>query len=132
MKVDTWYQCLGDGDYKYILLKQMTFITRIRPSTTITFPPDLMLVNLDQVGNLEIQKSYTWNGATAFPDLRSMMRATLAHDALYQLIREKILERRWRGEADRLLRDICISDAMATPLAQAIYFAVRIFGRYRV
>lgn len=128
-----WYQQNQvSGRYKYLLLKQMTYKTRIHLDSEITFPLSPILIKLEENGTLIIEENYTWNGATGFFDLESMMRATLVHDALYQLIREGMLERRWRAEADRLLRDVCIVDGMAKSLAQGIYISVRIFGRYRV
>ena len=132
MERSTWYRRRKEGRYKYLLLQQMVFETRIRPDARIVFPPDSMLLKLETDGVLMIERNYAWNGATGFPDLETMMRATLAHDALYQLMREGKLNRDWRGEADRLLREICIVDGMAKPLAQAIYIAVRIFGRFRL
>ena len=132
MKQGKWYRHYGEGRYKYLLLTQMVVATEIRPDTPIKFPPDSMLVKVEYNGVLHIEKNYAWNGATGFPDLETMMRATLAHDTLYQVMREQKLHNRWRREADRLLRDVCIADGMTKPLALVIYIAVRIFGWYRV
>ena len=127
-----WYKFQRNKQYKYLLLRKKTFKTKIRPKAAIAFPKKTKLVNLGKNGILIIKKGYAWNGATAFPDLKTMMRATLAHDALYKLMRKKKLKRKWRLEADRLLRKICIADGMPRPLAWVIYFAVRAIGWARV
>ncbi len=62
-------------------------------------------------GFMVIEAYYAWNGANVVPDSPDIMRASLFHDALYQLIKEKHLEKKWRKYADQLLRDIYLREA---------------------
>ena len=61
-------------------------------------------------------------------DTSNSKRASLVHDALYQLMREGILGRDRRKDADDLLLRICLADGMAYLRAGWIYWAVRLFG----
>ena len=56
------------------------------------------------------------------------MRGSLIHDALYQLMREKVLPQDVRDEADQILREICIQDGMSKLRAWWVYQAVKIGG----
>ncbi len=63
-------------------------------------------------------------------DTKSFMRGSLAHDALYQLMHEKLLTVADARElADKVLRDICITDGMWKVRAWWVYRAVRIGGK---
>ncbi len=62
-------------------------------------------------GFMVVESYYAWNGANVVPDSPDLMRASLFHDALYQLIREKHLGMKWRKYADQLLRDIYTREA---------------------
>ena len=79
--------------------------------------------------HLYISARYAWDGASGptFDD-KTNMRASLVHDALYQLMREGLLDRKCRKYADQLFRDICIQDGMGKFRAWYYYQAVRIFG----
>ena len=98
-------------------------------------------------GRLFVEPRYAWDGASGPTwDDKTNMRASLIHDALYQLIREGHLDIKWRKRADELLRDIFIEDAISQIrikatigrllLVKAIklranlwYWSVRIAGR---
>ena len=82
-------------------------------------------------GKMAIRGNYAWDGASGptFDD-KTNMRASLVHDALYQLMREGLLDREHRKYADELFRDICIQDGMNKFRAAYYYRAVRIFGRW--
>lgn len=57
------------------------------------------------------------------------MRGSLVHDALYQLMRERHLDRALhRAAADRILRDICRQDGMGRLRAAWVYWGVRRFA----
>lgn len=79
-------------------------------------------------GLLFIKKGYAWDGATFFPDIKSIMTASLIHDALYQLMREKLLPQSKREAADIELIKICKKKGMLAPVRWAVYKAVRIFA----
>lgn len=78
---------------------------------------------------LGVSCSYAWDGASGPTwDDKTNMRASLVHDALYQLMREELLDRKHRKYADELFRKMCIEDGMGKFRAWYYYRAVRIFG----
>lgn len=85
-------------------------------------------VTLNQNGLLVIHPGYTWDGATGGIDTDNFMRASLVHDALYDLMRWGSLPSSYRKNADKLLRDICIEDGMSKWRAWRSYMYVRVFG----
>ena len=57
------------------------------------------------------------------------MRGSLIHDALYQLMRERYLDKeKYREPADRLLQSICKEDGMSSLRAWLVYLGVRLGG----
>ena len=74
-------------------------------------------ITLTESGWLTIKRGYAWDGATGLPSTpKSLMRASLVHDALYQLIRNGIFDR--RDCADALFGEMAEEDGfMAAPLA---------------
>ena len=100
------YYCDG---YKYQLEQDYSIQTSIRPERFIY--TDFVRMDLD--GMLYIRKGYAWDGPSGPAiDTKSMMRASLVHDALYQLISEGMLDFTWRDEADAELRLIYEEDVM--------------------
>ena len=78
---------------------------------------------------LWIFQGYAWDGPSGPTiDTKDSMRASLVHDALYQLIREGHLPQAYRKQADILLREIAIEDGMWRWRAWGWYWAVRKFG----
>ena len=111
--------------YKYQVLRPYRHRTRI---CGFTFESDYL--KLDADGTLEVRKTYAWDGPSGpAPDVPCLMRASLVHDALYQLIRERAIPFELRDLADRLLQGIAREDGLPRPLAAAAYWAVRLFGR---
>ena len=88
-------------------------------------PIKLDFISLTSDGMLSILKGYAWDGASGITiDTKSSMRGALVHDALYQLLRMKLINACWRTYADELLRDICIEDGMYKWRANMWYKAV--------
>lgn len=89
-------------------------------------------LHLSKEGKLTIQKGYAWDGPSGPTiDTKSFMRASLVHDAFYQLIREKLLNRKeHRKIADQELKKICTEDGMWKIRAAYAYIALRIFGGF--
>ena len=55
--------------------------------------------------HLLISEGYSWDGASGPTwDTDGTMRASLVHDALYQMMRIGALDRRHRAKVDRLFR----------------------------
>ena len=110
--------------YKYQLARDYRCPTGILPDKAI----HTQFLTMDLVGELTIKRGYAWNGADVIPDTHDVMRGSLVHDALYQLLRDGYLNQEWRDEADKLLMTMCIEDGTLGPYAQAIYLAVRAGG----
>ncbi len=57
------------------------------------------------------------------------MRASLVHDALYQLMRnDELKSRTHRKAADQIFKDICKADGVSNLRASAYYKALRRYG----
>ena len=87
-------------------------------------------VRIERSGTLHISTDYAWDGPSGPTiDTENFMRGSLAHDALYQLMRERVLDhRKNRKRADRLLRTNVREDGMSWFRAQWVYRGVRLFG----
>ena len=80
-------------------------------------------------GVLTLRQGYAWNGASGPTiDTETNMRASLVHDALYQLLRRGELRAELRRNADRVFRDICLEDGMASVRAALDFRGLRWFG----
>lgn len=100
-----------------------------RITTTIfgyDFTSDYVYLMAD--GELAIRAGYAWDGATRAIDTPSIMRASLVHDALYQLARIHNLSAWYRCLADQELYEVCRADGMSWLRAQYVLLAVRWFG----
>jgi hypothetical protein len=115
------------SDYKYQLLEKWSVKTPIvNAAARITD-----FIELAQDGTLTIHEGYAWDGASGPTiDTKSSMRASLAHDALYQLERAGHLGQEWRDAADKLLHDLCVADGMWPWRAKAWLWGVRTFAAY--
>lgn len=79
---------------------------------------------------LAIKKGYAWDGPSGPTiDTKNFMRGSLVHDVLYQMIREGLLSKELKDDADRLLQTICIEDGMSKFRAWYVYQAVKRFGK---
>lgn len=112
--------------YKYTLYDNYHLPTDIRP----TQPISTDYIDLTTNGWLTIKKKYAWDGPSGpAPDISILMRGSLVHDALYQLMREKLLPLAAREKADWLLREICLEDGAPRFLADFVYISVDWFGK---
>jgi hypothetical protein len=111
--------------YKYQLMVDYSIQTSIKATAACPH-----FVYLHDDGTLVIKEGYAWDGPSGpVPDVPSAMRASLVHDALYELMRCGGLDHCHKDEADRLLRDICIEDGMMHFPAETIYEGVHLFGK---
>lgn len=86
-------------------------------------------IRLTPDGTIAIRKGYSWNGASGpAVDTDDLMRASLVHDALYQMIEEGVIPLKCRKQADVTLRKICKEDGMGWFRRWYVYLAVRTFG----
>jgi len=110
------------GKYKYILTED--YDIKVELNHAINHPFIIL-----EGGRLTIKKGYAWDGASGITiDTDSSMRGALIHDALYQLMREGLLDICNRDYADKLLRDICIEDGMYKWRAKYWYWCVSKFA----
>ena len=78
---------------------------------------------------LIISKGYRYDGPSGPTiDCKKSLRAALAHDALYQLIREDVIPKKSRVLVDKLFYQILREDGFSKFRAKYYYYAVRLFG----
>jgi len=112
--------------YKYRLYEQRITKVAITSENAIV----TNYITLSQGGILTIKPGYAWDGASGPTwDDKSNMRASLVHDALYQLMRLELLPQDCKEAADREMQKICIEDGMWQIRAWYYYQGVRHFAR---
>ena len=114
--------------YKYKTTEAYTIITNIHPSQRIETPFILLTVS----GELNISNGYAWDGASGTFDTKTIMRGSLVHDVLYQLMRQGFLDKNHRKDSDKFFRKICIEDGMNRAYAWIVYHSVRVFGGFAI
>ena len=112
--------------YKYQLAENEYYQSDIMPVPVLA---DTDFLALDGEGLLTIRAGYCWDGASG-PVIHTPdnMRASLIHDAYYQLIRLGLVHFAYRAAADRVYRRVCIEDGMSEARAQSHFLALRLFG----
>lgn len=80
---------------------------------------------------LTIRKGYAWDGASGpTVDTKNSMTGALVHDALYQLMRLKLLDATTdRVKADREFYRLLRENGMSWLRAKAWYISVRLFAK---
>jgi len=114
------------SDYKYQLAEGYVISISIKPKSDIKTE----FIDLDTNGNLKVKKGYAWDGPSGpVKDTKENMRASLIHDALYQLMRHgELKSRTHRKAADQIFKDICKADGVSNLRASIYYKALRRFG----
>lgn len=128
-KLQFQYKEIDHPRYKYQLTKDYTLMLLFSPMADI----ESEYILFDSCGFLTVKQGYCWDGASGPTfDTASTMRASLVHDALYQLIREKKLMVEKKDEADKELKRIMIEDSdgswWAELRAEYYYMAVKYCG----
>ena len=115
------------SEYKYQLAESYQIRIVIKPKSAIKTD----FIDLDIQGNLEVKKGYAWDGPSGpVKDTEENMRASLVHDALYQLMRNNELNSRThRKAADKEFKDICQADGVSNFRASVYYKTLRSFGK---
>lgn len=109
--------------YKYQLYETYSIKTGIKGYFIQT---DFLL--LDRDGNLVIRKGYAWDGASGIPDTQHNMRASLIHDALYQLMRMGLLPLSYKEAADQIFAHVCKEAGMLEEFSYLMYEGVNKLG----
>lgn len=119
-------ECIKYQDgYKYQLAEPYIVQTAIRPTQHIGH--DFIILNVD--GLLMVNAGYAWDGPSGPTfDTKNFMRGSLVHDALYQLMRHKLLDVGNRKNADNELRRLCREDGMSWLRAWWVFKGVRFGG----
>lgn len=112
--------------YKYQLKADYQVDIPIYPAQDIS--TDFIALNTQ--GKLSICNGYAWDGVSGpTPDFVSFMRSSLIHDALYQLMREALLDKSLhRQQADKLFYQLCLDDGLNRAAAWISFCLVRKFG----
>jgi hypothetical protein len=121
----------GDTKYKFILTKKYDLYVPIYPpSQKLVTSAGKIYIKLEPTGLLSIFDGYAWDGVSGGISIQSDTnhRGGLVHDALYQMIRLKLIPSDYRAVADRLFYDILREDGMNIIRANYYYYAVRMFG----
>ena len=115
------------SEYKHQLADDYKIKISILPAEDIVTE----FIELDTSGELTLKNAYAWDGPSGpVIDTPENMRASLVHDALYQLMRNKELKARThRKTADKLFRDICKKDGVSGWRANLYYKALRKFAK---
>ncbi len=84
-------------------------------------------------GKLTIMQGYAWDGPSGPAiDTTNFMRGSLVHDALYQLLENRLItavdHEEFRKLADTVLYIICLQDGMSRIRANWVYYGVRTGG----
>lgn len=107
--------------FKYQLAEVERFQTRITGHDIKT-----KFVSLGPGGMLTIKAGFAWDGPSGPTlDSKNSMRAALAHDAIYYLIRNEHLAEDMRGIADNVFDRILKEDGMWAPRRNLWVWAVK-------
>jgi hypothetical protein len=115
--------------YKYQVMKDYSMQLNLTPLKAIRRKLAKFL-SLSPHGVLFIRKFYAWDGPSGPTiDTKDFIRGSLVHDALYQLMREGVLDYRvHRQRADQILKELCLEDGMGSFRAWYVYQAVHLFA----
>jgi len=109
--------------YKYQLAEDYSVQLDFAPPADIATD----FIRFNRLGVLTILMGYAWDGPSWLTiDTKSSMRASLIHDALYQLLQDRKLPPSRRKDADEVLQKIGLEDGMFRWRISAWYRAVRL------
>ena len=107
--------------YKYQLAEAVTFQTDIKGQAVA-----LPFLRLYSDGRLTIMAGYAWDGPSGpTVDTKNSLRASLVHDAFYQLMRERRVPQGSREAVDKLFYEMLLEDGMWRFRAWVWYRKVR-------
>jgi hypothetical protein len=115
--------------YKYELAESLAVQTDIFGTRLKLLSGNIRYASLYEDGWLIIECGYQWDGMSGVGDSKQSMRASLVHDVLYQLMREELLDRKYKDAADKLLQQMLIEDGASKLNAWICYQGVKMFGK---
>ena len=123
-----WYERIPV--FRYRLLEDRSYLTGVRPAREVYLERDGETVALlERDGRLTVFAGFTWDGASGPAiDTENFMEASMAHDALYWMMRQGHLGLSWRRQADLLMFRLARRNGMSLPRACWTFAAVRLFG----
>ncbi len=113
--------------YKYQLDRDYQIETAIKPEEEI----DTQFICLATSGHMIVKSGYAWDGTSGFVlDTDENLRASLVHDAFYQLMRQKQLtpRKKYKDNVDKLFRRMCKEDNVLSAIAQLYYEGLKKLG----
>jgi len=111
--------------YKYEVRETFVFQMAIRGIYV-----DTKFFALFENGQLFAKVGYAFDGASGPAiDTDTILIPALAHDLLYQLMREGYLPRTYREYADDYLKELCLECGMWKVRANWVHWAVRHFAK---
>lgn len=116
--------------YKYVLIRDYhhTLLNVFEPVNAVIEGNWARLEN----NYLFLRKGYAWNGPDVIRDRNDLMRASLVHDAGYQLIAgEHLPIKPWKLKFDNAFGCIAREDGLPWFLLPIVYGGVRIGGGAR-
>lgn len=113
--------------YKYQLVEDYHIDSKIKPVDDI----DTDYIALDKTGHMTVKKGYAWDGTSGpVVDTDENLRASLVHDAFYQLMRNRKLKTAdYKDKADKLFRSMCKQDGVPSTVAQLYYMGLEKLGK---
>jgi len=84
---------------------------------------------LSVAGHLTVYAGYAWDGASGGIDTPSIMRGSLVHDVLCQMVAHDLLPGELQWKIDCILHRLCLHDGMLGLRAWYVYKAVRLHFR---
>ena len=107
--------------YKYQIAEDYLIQLDWKPEDNI----ETEFIILRKTGLLTIKSGYASDGPSGPTiDTPSFMRGAFVHDALYQLMRMKLLPPDWKEYADDLLKELCLEDGMYSWRAAYVHYGV--------
>lgn len=114
-----------DG-YKHQLHKRLVWQTNIYPEKKIKFTQYNCSITLTPGGLLTLDAGFVWDGASGPTwDSKKVKKPSAVHDALYKLMREKLLDRKWRKKVDKLFYRMLLENKFWFIRARIWYRGVR-------
>jgi hypothetical protein len=115
--------------YKYQVMRRYTIQIDLKPLRRLR-PKVAEFLSFSYDGLLTIKKYYAWDGPSGPTiDTKDFIRGSLVHDALYQLMRESVLDYKvHRQRADEIFRELLLEDGMCKFRAWYVYQAVHLFA----